>query len=111
MDGFAVRAADTPGTLPIVGRVAAGVPSARPLEAGEAMGIATGGVVPDGADAVIPVEYVVQHANIVEIESRVEVGAHVRPRGGDLAAGDVVLGAGTRARPCPSRRARGCGTG
>jgi molybdopterin molybdotransferase len=95
MDGFAVRAADTPGTLPVVGRVAAGVPSARPLEAGEAMGIATGGVVPEGADAVIPVEYVVQRANSVEIENRVEAGAHVRPRGGDLAAGDVVLGAGT----------------
>src|SRR3954466_8348043 len=72
MDGFAVRAADTPGTLPVVGHVAAGVPSARPLEAGEAMGIATGGVVPDGADAVIPVEYVVQHDNTMEIATPVE---------------------------------------
>jgi molybdopterin molybdotransferase len=95
MDGFAVRAADTPGTLPVVGHVAAGVPETRPLEVGEAMTIATGGVVPEGADAVIPVEYVVRHDNSVEIATPVERGAHVRRRGGDLAANDVVLGSGT----------------
>ena len=53
MDGFALRAADTPGTLPIVAHVAAGKPAPRPLGAAEAMGIATGGVVPEGADAVV----------------------------------------------------------
>jgi molybdopterin molybdotransferase len=60
------------------------------------MGISTGGVVPDGADAVIPIEYVVQHDNDVEISEAVAPGASVRPRGGDLRAGDVVVGAGTR---------------
>ena len=63
MDGFALRAADTPGTLPVAFRIAAGRPATRGLAPGEAMGIATGGVVPDGADAVIPIEYVVQHDN------------------------------------------------
>ena len=63
MDGFAVRAADTPGTLPVVFRIAAGRPAPSPLQPGEAMGIATGGVVPDGADAVVPLEYVVDHDN------------------------------------------------
>src|SRR6185312_4235032 len=48
MDGYAVRSGDTPGTLPVSARIAAGAPSTRPLQAGEAMGIATGGVVPDG---------------------------------------------------------------
>src|SRR6266571_4084054 len=48
MDGFAVRAADTPGRLPVAARIAAGVPAPRALAAGEAMAIATGGVVPDG---------------------------------------------------------------
>src|SRR5919198_2052108 len=67
MDGFAVRASDTPGTLPIVARIAAGRPAPRSLAAGEAMAIATGGVVPDGADAVIPVEYVYEHDDTVEI--------------------------------------------
>src|SRR6478672_6286404 len=60
MDGFALRSADTPGQLPVVHRIPAGTPAPRPLEAGEAMGIATGAVVPGGADAVIPFEYVVE---------------------------------------------------
>jgi molybdopterin molybdotransferase len=96
MDGFAVRATDTPGTLRVVGRIAAGRPAAGPLGPGEAMAIATGGVVPDGADAVIPIEYVVDRDNDVEIPEPVGVGASVRPRGGDLAAGDVVVPRGTR---------------
>lgn len=98
MDGFAVRAADTPGRLPVVARVAAGAPASRPLAAGEAMAIATGGVVPEGADAVVPLEYVVEHDNEVEIAEGAEPGAHVRPRGGDVGEGDVVVAAGTRLR-------------
>ena len=96
MDGFAVRAADTPGSLPVVERIAAGRPATRALAAGEAMEISTGGVVPDGADAVVPVEYVVQHDNKIEIESAADAGANVRPRGGDVHAGDVVVAAGVR---------------
>jgi len=95
MDGFAVRGSDTPGTLPVVFRVAAGRPSPQPLRAGEAMGIATGGVVPQGADAVIPIEYVVDNENTVEIGEPVAPGANVRPQGGDLRAGDQVVEAGT----------------
>jgi molybdopterin molybdotransferase len=96
MDGFAVRAADTPGTLPVTFRVAAGHPAPRALQAGDAMGIATGGVVPDGADAVIPFEYVVEHDNVVEIGSAVAHGSNIRPRGGDLRAGGQVVSAGVR---------------
>jgi molybdopterin molybdotransferase len=99
MDGFAVRAVDTPGTLPIVARIAAGKPAPRALGAGEAMEISTGGVVPEGADAVIPLEYVVERDNEVDVSESVAAGAHVRPRGGDLAAGDVVVPAGTMLRP------------
>src|SRR5690348_14884131 len=83
MDGFALRAADTPGRLPVVARIAAGVPAPRALAAGEAMEISTGGVVPDGADSVIPIEYVVEHDNEVEIAATVGQGDNVRPRGGD----------------------------
>src|SRR3954451_17310119 len=96
MDGFAVRAADTPARLPVVARIAAGRPADRPLAPGEAMGIATGGVVPEGADAVIPIEYVVDHDNEVEISEAVAAGANVRPRGGDVAAGDAVVPRGAR---------------
>ncbi len=96
MDGYAVRAADTPGTLPVVFRIAAGLPAPRPLESGEAMAIATGGVVPDGADAVVPVEHVVQHDDKTEIPERVVAGANVRGRGEDVAAGAVVVEPGAR---------------
>ena len=99
MDGFAVRAEDVPGTLPVVGRVAAGRPASRALAPAEAMAIATGGVVPEGADAVIPVEYVVDSDNEVHVPDATMVGANVRPRGGDLRAGDEVVAAGTRLGP------------
>ncbi len=95
MDGFAVRAEDTPGVLPIVFHVAAGSPASRPLASGEAMGIGTGGALPAGADAVIPIEYVVQSDNRVEIPEPVVAGANVRPVGGDLRRGEVVVSAGT----------------
>ena len=95
MDGFALRAADTPGRLPVVARIAAGRPAPRGLEGGEAMAIATGGAVPGGADAVIPIEYVVDHGNEVEIGQAVEVGANVRPQGGDVRRGEPLVAAGT----------------
>jgi molybdopterin molybdotransferase len=99
MDGFAVRAADTPGRLPVVARIAAGAPAPRALAAGEAMAIATGGVVPGGADSVVPVEYVVERDNDVEIPKTVDQGDNVRPRAGDVAAGDVVVPRGARLHP------------
>jgi molybdopterin molybdotransferase len=99
MDGFALRAADTPGELPVSFRIAAGRPAPRALRDGEAMAIATGGVVPEGADAVIPIEDVVEHDNGVSIRDSVAVGANVRARGGDLRAGEVVVDAGRRLGP------------
>jgi molybdopterin molybdotransferase len=99
MDGFALRAEDTPGTLPVNVRIAAGSPAQRSLEPGEAMGIATGGVVPEGADAVIPIEYVVDHDNEIEVPEAVIRGASIRPAGGDLRQGEAVVGAGTRLGP------------
>lgn len=95
MDGFAVRSPDTPGRLPVVARIAAGRPAPRELRQGEAMAIATGGAVPEGADAVIPIEYVVEYDNDVEIGEPVQAGQNVRPRGGDLRRGEAVVAAGT----------------
>src|SRR6266566_9670562 len=99
MDGYAVRAADTPGLLRVEARIAAGKPAAGALEPGQAMGIATGGVVPEGADAVIPIEYVVERGNEVEIGSAVESGENVRPRGGDIRAGEIVAERGSVVTP------------
>ena len=99
MDGFALRASDAPATLPVVARIAAGRPVATALEAGQAMAIATGGVVPVGADSVVPIEDVEERDGVVVVPGVVKEGANVRPRGGDLAAGDVVVAAGTRLGP------------
>ncbi len=94
MDGFAVRAADSPGRLVVVGSVAAGAPATAGLRAGEAMGIATGGAVPPGADAVVRIEDVVLEGNTVEIPG-VGEGKSIRPRGGDIREGEVVVEKGT----------------
>ena len=99
MDGFALRAADTPGHLPVVARIAAGRPSPRPLGPGEAMGIATGGVVPEGADAVVPIEHVTDEGESVAVPTAVARGANVRPRGGDVREGGTVLEAGSSLSP------------
>jgi molybdopterin molybdotransferase len=99
MDGFAVRAADTPGTLAIVERIAAGRPATRSLAAGEAMGIATGGVVPAGADAVVPIEVVVEQDNRLDVPQAVADRDNIRPVGGDVRRGDDVVEEGTRLGP------------
>ncbi|HEY3462274.1 MAG TPA: gephyrin-like molybdotransferase Glp [Gaiellaceae bacterium] len=99
MDGFAVRAADLPGTLRVAGESAAGTPFAARVAPGDAVAISTGAVVPDGADAVVPIEHVVKTDNSVEIADASEPGAHVRPRGGDVAAGEVVVPSGARLTP------------
>src|SRR5262245_17418177 len=96
MDGYAIRAGDAPGTLRVVGHAAAGLPATIPVGGGEAIGIATGGVVPDGADAVVPIELVRTSDNSVEIGSDVAPGANLRPRGGDVQAGAEVVPAGVR---------------
>jgi molybdopterin molybdotransferase len=98
MDGYAVRAADTPGELAVAGQSAAGLPAGAPLARGAAAVISTGAVVPDGADAVVPIERTSLEGSTVTVEG-VATGAHVRPRGGDAHAGDLVVEGGTRLGP------------
>ncbi len=98
MDGFALRAADAPAALPVVGRIAAGKPATRALEPGQAMAIATGGVVPDGADTVVPIEEVEERDGVVYVPE-LRRGANVRERGGDLGAGELVVAAGVLLGP------------
>ncbi|GIJ00404.1 molybdopterin molybdochelatase [Sediminihabitans luteus] len=102
MDGFAVRTADVvPGrALPVVGEIAAGS-TAAPLAPGTAVRIMTGAPVPDGADAVVPVEETSVGrfgADVTEVVLGAvpAPGAFVREAGSDVRAGDVVLPAGTR---------------
>ena len=83
------------------GRAARRSPSAPPpgddppaLPRGSAAGITTGGVVPDGADAVVPVERVTERDGIVTLRGRRHEGDHVRAPGSDLLRGSEVLPAG-----------------
>ncbi|HLE99132.1 MAG TPA: hypothetical protein VI540_04480, partial [Gaiellaceae bacterium] len=96
MDGFAVRAGDTPGTLPVAFRISAGRVAPEPLSPGTAAAIATGGAVPEGADSVVPVELAREVDGRVEVPEPVEPGAHVRGRGGDVEEGAVVVDRGVR---------------
>jgi molybdopterin molybdotransferase len=102
MDGYALRSADTadpPIRLPIVARIAAGSPAGRALAPGEAMAISTGGAVPEGADAVVPLELVEESDEAIDVSQPVAQGANVRERAGDVSAGDIVLEPGARLGP------------
>ncbi len=96
MDGFAVRAADLPGVLPIAGEVSARPSDPPALEPGTAVRIMTGAVVPEGADAVVPVEDTVVDGGLVTVERVRRPGEYVRDRGSDVRQGDELLPAGLR---------------
>ncbi|HWA61023.1 MAG TPA: gephyrin-like molybdotransferase Glp [Caulobacteraceae bacterium] len=93
MDGWAVRAADAPGRLRIIGESAAGHAFEGSLRPGEAARIFTGAAVPEGADAVVIQEDARRDGDVVEVPA-VEGPRHIRPAGQDFRAGDVLLQAG-----------------
>jgi molybdopterin molybdotransferase len=95
-DGFALRAADAPGTLRVVGEIAAGTALARALAAGEAAEIMTGAPLPEGADAVVMVEHVTRAADVVTVGRALAAGDNVVPAGAELGRGARALAAGTR---------------
>jgi molybdopterin molybdotransferase len=99
MDGYAVRSGDVasaPLTLPIAGEVAAAPGAPAPLAPRTAVRIMTGAMVPDGADAVVPVEDTEPDGDGVRILRARAAGEYVRDAGSDLAAGADVLPAGLR---------------
>jgi len=96
MDGFAARAADLPGSLPIVGEVSARPADPAPLAPGTAVRIMTGAVIPEGADVVVPVEDSSTADGVVTIGRTRKVGEYVREKGSDLRAGDELLPPGLR---------------
>lgn len=107
VDGYAVRAADTygaseglPAYLTVIGEVPMGAAPTFALRVGEAALIHTGGMVPEGADAVVMVEYTqVSRVGEVEILRPVAVGENVIAVGEDVAAGAEVIPTGVRLRP------------
>jgi molybdopterin molybdotransferase len=104
MDGFAVRSADAPSpgaVLRISGEVRAGQwPERVAVGSGEAVRIMTGAPVPEGADAVQPVEKTRPvTGGCVELTTAVAAGANVTPRGSEVAEGERVLARGRRLDP------------
>jgi molybdopterin molybdotransferase len=95
MDGFAIRSGPAGRTLRIVGESRAGAPAELPVGDGEAVRISTGAAVPDGADAILPVEDADDHGDTIIPSADIPAGHHVREPGEDIEAGAVVLTAGT----------------
>jgi len=107
VDGYAVRAGDThgasdslPAYLTLVGEVPMGDAPAFELESGQCALIHTGGMLPNGSDAVVMLEYTQSaHENEIEISRAVADGENVIRIGEDVAQGQLVLLKGTRVRP------------
>lgn len=105
VDGYAVRGADTFGAsedlpvfLPLVGEVQMGQAPPGPLPPGSAMAISTGGMLPDGADAIVMLEYTETAPGMIAVLRPVAPGENVVRPGEDVAPGQVVLPAGHRLR-------------
>ena len=102
MDGFAIRAADTTGgaaRLRVVGEARAGTEAGVSVRRGTAVRISTGAPIPEGADAVAPQELASSDNATVVVDGEIAVGRHVRPRGEDIRAGELVVEAGTVCGP------------
>jgi molybdopterin molybdotransferase len=97
MDGYAVRAADASkvaARLKVIGEVAAGRPFDTALRAGQAVRIFTGGVIPQGADAVVIQEDTLRDGECIDVTEPAAPGRHIRAAGVDFHEGDVLLRAG-----------------
>src|SRR5699024_7143901 len=97
MDGYAIRHADyhDHARFPVQQQSFAGdVPA--PLEAGQAIRLYTGSVMPEGADTVIMQEHVTVHDDGITINHPPRQGQHVRLKGEDVARGATIIEAGTR---------------
>jgi len=107
MDGFAVRAADTygasegvPAYLTVIGEVLMGRPAGLSVSGGEAALVHTGGMLPDGADAVVMVENTQQvDATTIEAVRPMAPGENVIQVGDDVRRGELLVGAGRWLRP------------
>ena len=103
MDGYAVRAEDTygadetdPATFYVTGTVSAGEPPEIVVNEGEAAEIATGAPIPDGADAVVPVERTSRDGDMVHVRKSLAPADSIMFAGSDIAAGERALTAGTK---------------
>jgi molybdopterin molybdotransferase len=98
MDGYALRAVDgaLDATLTVVGAAPAGHPFDSVVGAGQAVRLFTGSVVPAGADSILLQEDATRDGDSVRVNEAVVAGRHIRRKGQDFAAADVVIPSGRR---------------
>jgi molybdopterin molybdotransferase len=106
VDGYAVQAADTTGSsdaipsmFPLRGRVTMGAPAGIALRSGECIYVPTGGILPEGADAVVMIEHAEQIGNEILIKKPVAHGENILFINEDFSSGDVVCTRGRRLSP------------
>jgi molybdopterin molybdotransferase len=99
VDGYAVTVQSAPSALRVLGELTAGQVSSEAVGSDSALRIMTGGLLPDGAEAVVMVEDTRERDGLVEVAKAVELGENVHPAGHDLLRGEVVLRAGTTIGP------------
>jgi molybdopterin molybdotransferase len=95
-DGYAVRAADVPGKLRVIGQARAGGIFTGKVGPGETVEIMTGAPLPEGADAVVMVEHTTGEGNQVHIRAAAKSGDNFTPRGSEAGTHEIVLKAGRR---------------
>lgn len=98
MDGYAVCYADKGHIVKNTHTLLAGSKTDIVLEAGSTMRIMTGAPVPEGTEAIVPIEEVVQENTGVRLPKSIRPAQHIRRRGEDIAAGDRLLVAGEKLR-------------
>lgn len=105
VDGYAVKARDTfgssenmPGFLTVSGEVKMGQEPGRVLQSGEAMYVPTGGMLPDGSDAVIMIEHCEDISGLLNLYKQIAPGENVISIGEDLKEGELLLSKGTKLR-------------
>jgi molybdopterin molybdotransferase len=95
-DGYAVRAADLPGSLRIIGEVRAGEVFGGAAGPGEAVEIMTGAPVPEGADAVVMIEHTERSGDHVQITRSMQPGDNFNAQGAEARKGGLLVPAGCR---------------
>lgn len=106
MDGYAIRAEDTfgfsetnPAKFEVIDVIGAGHVSNKFVKKGQAVKIATGAPIPEGANAVVMEEYTNSDATWLEVEASLTPGENVSPMGEDFKREDIVLTSGKLLRP------------
>ncbi len=106
VDGYAVKAKDTfgssenmPGFLTLIGEVRMGEKPSVGIQADEAMYVPTGGMIPDGSDAVVMIEHCENMSGLLNVYRPSAPGENIISIGEDMRKGDLLLPKGTKLRP------------